>query len=145
MLRGPRKRNREHNEHYLFFQLSDQPLGPMETRHPYGLCLRRLGSRLGFVTSLGYRRVDNNLSRQRRLRNSELADTDRTKAAQKAQQQNHPFLKAFPSRTEQLGDEAVGRRPQHRYCRLGFYTGTVAATLARSPFSPDASISMISK
>jgi hypothetical protein len=81
----------------------------METRHPYGLCLRRLGNRLGFVASLGYRRADNNLSGPRRLRNSDLADTDRTKAAQKAQQQNHPLLKAFPSRTEQLGDEAVGR------------------------------------
>ena len=56
------ERNGEHNEHCLFFQLSDQPLGPMETRRPYGLDLRRLGSRLGFVASLGYRRADNNLS-----------------------------------------------------------------------------------
>jgi hypothetical protein len=34
----------------------------METRRPYGLCLLRLGSGVGFVTSLGSQRVDINLS-----------------------------------------------------------------------------------
>ena len=55
----------------------------METRHLNGLCLRRLGGRLGFVASLGYRRADNNLSGPRRLKNPDLADADRTKEAQK--------------------------------------------------------------
>jgi len=77
----------------------------METRHLNGLRLRRLGRRLGFVASHGYRCADNNLSGPPRLRNSDLADTDRTKAAQDAQQQNHPVLEEFPSRTERLGDE----------------------------------------
>jgi hypothetical protein len=34
----------------------------METRRPYGLCLLRLGNGLGFVTSLGFQRVDIYLS-----------------------------------------------------------------------------------
>ena len=34
----------------------------METRHPYGLCLRRLGSRLGFDTCFGFRRAVSSLS-----------------------------------------------------------------------------------
>jgi len=33
----------------------------METRHPYGLCLRRLGSHLGFDTCFGFRRADSSL------------------------------------------------------------------------------------
>jgi hypothetical protein len=65
-------REREHNEHCLFFQLSDRPLGLMETRHPYGVRLRRLGSRLGFVASLGHRRANNNLSGSRRLKTQAL-------------------------------------------------------------------------
>jgi hypothetical protein len=50
------------NEHHSFFQVSDGPLGLMETRDLNGRGLRRLGSRLGFIASLGYRRVSNNLS-----------------------------------------------------------------------------------
>jgi hypothetical protein len=80
----------------------------METRHLNGLCLHRLGSRLGFVTGLDHRRVDNNLSGATAIEKLRPCRY-RTKAAQKAQQQNHPLLKAFPSPTEQLGDEAVGR------------------------------------
>lgn len=53
---------REHNELYSFFQVSDRPLGLMETRYLYCLCLRRLGSHFGFVTSPGYQRADNNLT-----------------------------------------------------------------------------------
>jgi hypothetical protein len=60
--------NREYNEHYSFFQVSDRPLGLMETRHLNGLCVRRLGRRLGLVANLGYRRADNNLSGPRRLK-----------------------------------------------------------------------------
>ena len=42
----------------------------METRHVYGLLLRRLGSGPGFVTSLGLRRGDGNLNGPRRVSQS---------------------------------------------------------------------------
>ena len=58
----------KHDERYLFLQLSHRPLGLMETRHPYGLCLLRLGSGLGFDASLGYQHADNNLKAPRRWR-----------------------------------------------------------------------------
>jgi hypothetical protein len=109
--------NREYNEHYSFFQVSDRPIGLMETRHLNGLCVRRLGRRLGLVANLGYRRADNNLSGPRRLK-EDLADAD---PAREANAKQDHLLMALTLRTEQFDDETVGR-PASVYCRLGFST-----------------------
>jgi hypothetical protein len=59
-------RGRKHNEQYSLSRVSDWPLAHVETRYLsrylYCFCLRCLGSRLGFVASLGYQRADSHLT-----------------------------------------------------------------------------------
>jgi hypothetical protein len=46
----------------LFQQISDQPLGFMDTGHPYGIRVQHLGSGPGIVTGFGFPCADRELS-----------------------------------------------------------------------------------
>ena len=66
----PSKMDRANNEQHQLLQLSDRPLGIMETGRLDGHRLHRLGNRPRFVAGLGYRSVDSNLSGPLRLKES---------------------------------------------------------------------------
>jgi hypothetical protein len=61
---GIRNREQDDDEHsrHSFRQISDQPLGFMETGHPYGIRVQRLVSGPGFVARSGSPCVDRELS-----------------------------------------------------------------------------------
>ena len=60
---GIRNRKQEDDEHsrHSFRQISDQPLGFIETGHPHGIRVQRLVSGLGIATRFGSPCVDREL------------------------------------------------------------------------------------